>query len=155
MDSFGIGDEWMTQRHKKNQNLNTPMFFGLLTIMNRLIKCGLYFVVAFSVLAFGAAEDGKGQRSEAGDWKSEIDWPQTHTDGPQYDFPNLRGRHRLLPSRPQLNSPSEFHWIKISRGRHRWTKTVIASQNKSKRDKEIWEQNGGQLVNLEPEATEK
>ncbi len=41
---------------------------------------GLYFVVAFSVLAFGAAEDGKGQRSEVGDRKSEVDLPQTHTD---------------------------------------------------------------------------
>jgi hypothetical protein len=39
--------------------------------MNSLIKYGLYFVVAFSVLAFGAAEDGKGQRSEVGDRKSE------------------------------------------------------------------------------------
>ena len=27
--------------------------------MNSLIKYGLYFVVAFSALAFGAAEDGK------------------------------------------------------------------------------------------------
>ena len=32
--------------------------------MNSLIKYGFYFVVAFSVLAFGAAEDGKGQRTE-------------------------------------------------------------------------------------------
>jgi len=32
--------------------------------MNSLIKYGFYFVVAFSVLAFGAAEDGKGQKSE-------------------------------------------------------------------------------------------
>ena len=40
------------------------MFFGLLAIMNSLIKYGFYFVVAFSVLAFGAAEDGKGQKSE-------------------------------------------------------------------------------------------
>ncbi len=39
--------------------------------MNSLIKYGLYFVVAFSVLAFGAAEDGKdrSQRSEVGSQK--------------------------------------------------------------------------------------
>ena len=41
---------------KAQKNLNIPLFFGLLTIMNSLIKYGLYFVVAFSVLAFGAAE---------------------------------------------------------------------------------------------------
>jgi|LGVF01.2.fsa_nt_gb hypothetical protein len=43
---------------KAQKNLNTHLFFGLLTItiMNSLIKYGLYFVVAFSVLAFGAAE---------------------------------------------------------------------------------------------------
>ena len=52
---------------KAQKNLNTHLFFGLLTIMNSLIKCGLYFVVAFSVLAFGAAEDGKGQRSRQKD----------------------------------------------------------------------------------------
>jgi hypothetical protein len=40
--------------------------------MNSLIKYGLYFVVAFSVLAFGAAEDGKGQRSEIRSQRSEI-----------------------------------------------------------------------------------
>ena len=31
--------------------------------MNSFIKYGLYFVVVFSVLAFGAAEDEKEQRS--------------------------------------------------------------------------------------------
>ena len=53
---------------KAQKNLNIPLFFGLLTIMNSLIKYGLYFVVVFSALAFGAAEDGKteirGRRSE-------------------------------------------------------------------------------------------
>lgn len=43
-------------RAKAQKNLNTHLFFGLLTIMNSLIKYGLYFVVAFSVLVFGAAE---------------------------------------------------------------------------------------------------
>ena len=55
-------------RAKAQKNLNTHLFFGLLTIMNSLIKYGLYFVVAFSVLVFGAAEDEgtevRGRRSE-------------------------------------------------------------------------------------------
>ena len=39
--------------------------------MNSLIKYGLYFVVAFSVLAFGAGEDGKdrSQKSEGQEQK--------------------------------------------------------------------------------------
>ena len=55
-------------RAKAQKNLNTHLFFGLLTTMNSLIKYGLYFVVAFSVLVFGAAEDEgtevRGRRSE-------------------------------------------------------------------------------------------
>ena len=39
--------------------------------MNSLIKYGLYFVVAFSVLAFGAAKDGKGQMSDVRRQKTE------------------------------------------------------------------------------------
>jgi hypothetical protein len=43
--------------------------------MNSLIKYGLYFVVAFSVLVFGAAEDEKtevgGQRTEDGGQRTE------------------------------------------------------------------------------------
>jgi hypothetical protein len=45
---------------------------------NTLITYGLYFVVAFSVLAFGAAEDGKEQRSEVGSQKSEDGGQSDH-----------------------------------------------------------------------------
>ena len=47
--------------------------------LSQLIKYGLYFVVPFSVLAFGAAEDGKGQKSEIGSQRS-ICHRHTRTD---------------------------------------------------------------------------
>ena len=49
--------------------------------MNSLIKYGLYFVVAFSVLAFGAAEDGKGQMSEDRGQMSEGQEQETEARG--------------------------------------------------------------------------
>jgi len=30
------------------------------------------------------------------------------------DFPNLRGRRRLLSSGPRLNSPTEFNWAGLA-----------------------------------------
>ena len=52
-----IGTHLYVSHAKAQKNLNIPLFFGLLTIMNSLIRYGLYFVVGFSVLAFGAAEE--------------------------------------------------------------------------------------------------
>ena len=60
--------------------------------MNSLIKYGLYFMVAFSVLAFGAAEDGKGQRSEVRSRRSEDGGRKTEVGGQRSED---RGRRSI------------------------------------------------------------
>jgi hypothetical protein len=65
--------------------------------MNSLIKYGLYFVVAFSVLAFGAAEDGKGQRSEVGGQPSTQSYAvPRRSEGQEQKMKDIRRLHRFI-----------------------------------------------------------
>jgi len=103
--------------------------------MNSLIKYGLYFVVAFSVLVFGAAEDGKGQRTEDrgrkaedGGQRTEDRGQRTEDRGQMTDDRGLRTDVRRTRARDR-GRRSEDRWRMSGRARDRgWEGTDVRSQ---------------------------